>query len=71
MVVYSFFAYGVFTMLLVMVIFLTSSHADFVNAYNAYFQGGVAKVFSDAADGGLHILARASPALARWSRYSS
>jgi basic amino acid/polyamine antiporter, APA family len=49
MVVYSFFGYGVFTMLLVMVIFLTSSHADFVNAYNVYFQGGVAKVFSDAA----------------------
>lgn len=52
LVVYSFFGYGVFTMLLVMVIFLTSSHADFVNAYNAYFQGGVAKVFSDAAKTG-------------------
>ena len=52
MVVYSFFAYGVFTMLLVVVIFLTSSHAAFVNAYNAYFQGGVAKVFSDAATAG-------------------
>jgi len=51
-VVYSFFGYGVFTMLLVVVIFLTSSHADFVNAYNAYFQGGVAKVYSDAAAAG-------------------
>jgi basic amino acid/polyamine antiporter, APA family len=51
-VVYSFFGYGVFTMLLVMAIFLTSSHADFVNAYNGYFQGGVSKVFSDAAKAG-------------------
>jgi basic amino acid/polyamine antiporter, APA family len=52
MVVYSFFGYGVFTMLLVMAIFLTSSHADFVNAYNGHFQGGVPKVFSDAAQAG-------------------
>jgi len=54
LVVYSFFGYGVFTMLLVMAIFLTSSHADFVNAYNGYFQGqgGVAKVFSDAKTAG-------------------
>ena len=51
-VVYSFFGYGVFTMLLVMAIFLTSSHADFVNAYSAYFPGGVNKVFSDAATAG-------------------
>jgi amino acid transporter len=51
-VVYSFFGYGVFTMLLVMAVFLTSSHADFVSAYNVYFQGGVAKVFSDAATAG-------------------
>lgn len=50
--IYSFFAYGVFTMLLVAVIFLTSSHTQFVNAYNAYFQGGVAKVFSDASKSG-------------------
>jgi len=49
LVVYSFFIYGVFAMLIVVVIFLTSSHADFDNAYNVYFQGGVAKVFSDAA----------------------
>ena len=49
LVVYSFFGYGVFTMLLVVAIFLTSSHADFVNAYGVYFQGGVSKVFSDAA----------------------
>jgi amino acid transporter len=49
LVVYSFFIYGVFTMLLVVVIFATSSHADFVNAYNVYFQGGVEKVYSDAA----------------------
>ncbi len=54
LVVYSFFGYGVFTMLLVMAIFLTSNHADFVNAYNGYFQGqgGVSKVFSDAASAG-------------------
>jgi len=52
LVVYSFFGYGVLTMLLVMVIFLTSSHADFVSAYNGYFQGGVSKVFSDAAGAG-------------------
>jgi amino acid transporter len=52
LVIYSFFAYGVFAMLLVAVIFLTSSHGAFVNAYNAYFQGGVAKVFSDAAKAG-------------------
>ena len=51
-VVYSFFGYGVFAMLLVMVIFLPSSHADFVSAYNAYFPGGVTKVFSDAATAG-------------------
>jgi len=52
LVVYSFFVYGVFTMLLVVVIFATSSHADFVNAYNVYFQGGVDKVFTDAAASG-------------------
>lgn len=52
LVVYSFFGYGVFTMLLVMVIFLTSSHAHFVSAYNGYFQGGVSKVFSDAGGAG-------------------
>ena len=52
MVVYSFFGYGVFTMLLVMAIFLTSSHADFASAYSRYFQGGVPKVFSDAAQAG-------------------
>ncbi len=52
LVVYSFFGYGVFTMLLVMAIFLTSSHAHFVSAYNGYFQGGVLKVFSDAASAG-------------------
>jgi APA family basic amino acid/polyamine antiporter len=51
-VVYSFFGYGVFTMLLVMAIFLTSSHADFVKAYDGYFQGGVSKVFSDASAAG-------------------
>ncbi|HVC26725.1 MAG TPA: amino acid permease [Nitrososphaerales archaeon] len=52
LVVYSFFGYGVFTMLLVMVIFLTSSHTDFVNAYDSYFQGGVTKVMTDAATAG-------------------
>jgi APA family basic amino acid/polyamine antiporter len=49
LVVYSFFGYGVFTMLIVLAIFLTSSHTDFVNAYNSHFSGGVSKVFSDAA----------------------
>ena len=49
LVVYSFFGYGVFTMVLVIAIFLTSSHTDFVNAYNSHFSGGVSKVFSDAA----------------------
>jgi basic amino acid/polyamine antiporter, APA family len=52
LVVYSFFGYGVFTMLLVMAIFLTSSHADFVSAYNRYFQGGVNAVFADASKAG-------------------
>ncbi|MDG6914516.1 MAG: APC family permease [Nitrososphaerota archaeon] len=48
LVVYSFFGYGVFAMLVVMGIFLTSSHASFVSAYGSYFAGGVPKVFSDA-----------------------
>jgi basic amino acid/polyamine antiporter, APA family len=52
LVVYSFFGYGVFTMLLVMAIFLTSSHSQFVTAYDSYFQGGVNKVFSDASTAG-------------------
>ncbi len=52
LVVYSFFGYGVFTMLLVMIIFLTSGHSAFVSAYNSYVQGGVTKVFSDAAGSG-------------------
>jgi amino acid transporter len=54
LVVYSFFGYGVFTLLLVMAIFLTSNHAHFVSAYDTYFQGegGVAKVFSDASAAG-------------------
>lgn len=52
LVVYSFFAYGVFAMLLVLAVFLSSSHADFVRAYDSYFQGGVSGVFSDAARSG-------------------
>jgi len=52
LVVYSFFGYGVFTMLLVMAIFLSSSHSHFVNAYDSYFQGGVKGVFMDAASAG-------------------
>lgn len=52
LVVYSFFGYGVFAMLLVMGIFLTSSHSSFVSAYGTYFQGGVPKVFSDASSQG-------------------
>jgi amino acid transporter len=46
--IYTFFVYGFFVLALVLVIFLTHSHADFVQAYNIYFQGGVAKVFLDA-----------------------
>lgn len=52
LVVYSFFGYGVFTMLLVMAIFLTSSPSHFVTAYDSYFPGGVANVFKDAAAAG-------------------
>jgi hypothetical protein len=33
---------------LVLGVFLTHTHADFIRAYGAYFQGGVQKVFSDA-----------------------
>lgn len=51
-VVYSFFGYGVLTMLLVMVIFLASSHSQFVSGYDSYFQGGVDGVFADAARSG-------------------
>jgi APA family basic amino acid/polyamine antiporter len=52
LVVYSFFGYGVFAMLLVLAIFMTSSHAEFVSAYGSYFPGGVSKVFSDASASG-------------------
>jgi len=45
---YSFFIYGIFVLALVLGVFLSHSHADFIQAYNSYFQGGVPKVFSDA-----------------------
>ena len=50
--VYSFFVYGLFMMVLVLGVFLTHSHSDFVAAYGQLFQGGVSKVFSDAASKG-------------------
>jgi amino acid transporter len=50
--VYSFFAYGLFTMVLVLGVFLTHSHSDFVAVYGQLFQGGVSRVFSDAASKG-------------------
>lgn len=46
---YSFFAYGLFAMALVLGVFLTHSHSDFLAAYGQLFQGGVPKVFSEAA----------------------
>jgi basic amino acid/polyamine antiporter, APA family len=52
LVVYSFFGYGVFAMLLVMAIFLTSSHARFVDSYDTYFPGGVTQVFKAASSEG-------------------
>ena len=49
LIVYSFFAYGLFVLLLCLSIFLSHSPSDFVAAYGHYFQGGVAGVFSQAA----------------------
>lgn len=46
--VYSFFIYGLVVLFLVLGVFLTHTHADFIRAYGTYFQGGVQKVFSDA-----------------------
>ena len=46
--IYSFFAYGILVLALVLGVFFIHSHADFVQAYGTYFQGGVPKVFSDA-----------------------
>jgi amino acid transporter len=50
--VYSFFAYGLFTMIIVLGVFLAHSHTDFTTAYGRMFDGGVAKVFADAASKG-------------------
>jgi amino acid transporter len=49
MIVYSFFAYGLLVLGFSVVVFLTHSPANFAAAYAQYFQGGVPKVFSDAA----------------------
>jgi len=49
LMVYSFFAYGLFVLMLCLSIFLSHSPADFVAVYGQYFQGGVAAVFSRAA----------------------
>jgi amino acid transporter len=46
--IYSFFIYGFFVLSLVLGVFLTHTHADFIRAYGTYFQGGVPKVLSDA-----------------------
>ncbi len=51
-VIYAFFAYGAFAMLLVLGVFLSSSHAAFVSAYDGYFQGGVSQVFAQASSKG-------------------
>ena len=48
-IVYSFFVYGFLVLIISVGVFLTHSHADFSSAYAQYFQGGVTKVFSDAA----------------------
>jgi len=50
--IYTFFGYGAFAMLLVLWIFLTSNHAQFVTSYSSHFQGGVTKVMQDAASKG-------------------
>ncbi|HUI01301.1 MAG TPA: amino acid permease [Nitrososphaerales archaeon] len=52
LMVYSFFGYGVFAMLLVVAIFLSSNHSAFVSAYDSYFPGGVSKVLSSASASG-------------------
>lgn len=51
-VLYSFFAYGAFVMLLVLGIFVTSSHQSFLTDYAKYFQGGVTQVLAQARLGG-------------------
>jgi basic amino acid/polyamine antiporter, APA family len=52
LVVLGFFAYGAFAMLLVLGVFLSSSHGSFVTDYGKYFPGGVAQVFTQAASKG-------------------
>jgi amino acid transporter len=48
-IVYSFFSYGFCVLLLSVVVFLSHTPAQFLAVYGQYFQGGVPKVFSDAA----------------------
>ncbi len=50
--IYAFFGYGAFAMLLVLGIFLASSHSQFMASYSNYFQGGATKVMADAASKG-------------------
>ena len=49
---YALFAYGALAMVLVLVIFLTSSSSQFAASYGNYFSGGVSGVMSKAASGG-------------------
>jgi amino acid transporter len=48
-VVYTFFAYGLCVLVFSVVAFLLHSPNDFAASYAQYFQGGVSKVFADAA----------------------
>jgi amino acid transporter len=48
-IVYAFFLYGFIVLVFSVIVFLTHTQADFSAAYAQYFQGGVPKVFSDAA----------------------
>ena len=50
--IYSFFIYGIVVLALVLGVFLTHTHADFIRAYGTYFQGGVPEVFSNASTKG-------------------
>jgi len=48
-IVYAFFFYGFVVLAFSAIVFLTHTSTDFAAAYAQYFQGGVPKVFSDAA----------------------
>lgn len=51
-IVYVFFLYGFCVLVFSVVVFVTHSSGDFAAAYGHYFQGGVSKVFTDAASKG-------------------